>query len=114
MAKRQIALSRVAEDALRTLGTQIRIARHRKGWTAADLGARIGVSPRTVTAIEAGTPGSAVGSVLNAAVMTGVPLFTPDPAELRRERRHAGDVLALIPSRTVGPRAGDDPDDFNF
>lgn len=114
MTKRTVELHRVAGDALHTLGDRIRLGRHSRGWTAAELGTRIGVSARTVRAIEEGSPGAAVGSVFNAAVMVGVSLFTPDRTELARMRRRGEDVVALIPSRTHSPRAKGTPDDFAF
>ena len=42
MAKRQVVPQPQTLDAARTLGAQIRMARHERGWTAADLAARIG------------------------------------------------------------------------
>lgn len=102
-----------AQDALVVLGQQIRTARVKRGWTAANLAARIGVSPTTVTAVEAGTPGTAAGTVLNAAVMTGVPLFgTDDPFELVRLRRSGEQMLALIKQRVYVSTADDDGSDF--
>ena len=50
MAKRLVSPTRAATDALVVLGTQLRAARHDKNWTAAELGARIGADPRTITA----------------------------------------------------------------
>lgn len=114
MAKSEIMLNRTANDALRTLAGQIRLARHRKGWTAADLGARIGVSGRTVSAIESAQPGVAIGTVLNAAAVTGVPLFGAEGSELARLRRRGEESVALIPARTYRPRQLDSSDDLDF
>lgn len=36
-------------------GEFFKLARHKKNWTAADLGARVGTSARTITAIEKGS-----------------------------------------------------------
>ncbi len=100
MAKRVVAMSKGADDALRVLAAQIRLARHAKGWTAADLAARIGVTPTTVTSLESARPGVSVGTVLNAAVVTGVRLFGAEGLELTRMRRRGEENLALIPDRT--------------
>ncbi|HEY5857356.1 MAG TPA: helix-turn-helix transcriptional regulator [Aldersonia sp.] len=77
MAKREIAATRAAADALAVIGAHVRLARHEKNWTAADLGARVGASARTITAIEKGSPGVAVGTVLSAASVVGVPSSVP-------------------------------------
>jgi transcriptional regulator with XRE-family HTH domain len=117
MSKRMVAPSRVAEDALTVLGTQIRLARHEKNWTAAELGMRVGVGARTITAIERGAPGVAVGTVLSAAAVLGIPLFGPEYGELARLRRHGEERIALIPSREYQPRstpADGDDDNLDF
>ena len=112
MARRRIAPTRAAGDALAVLGTQIRLARHAKNWTAEDLGSRIGAGARTITAIERGAPGVAIGTVLSAAAVLGVPLFGADSDELARLRRRGEERVALLPSREYQPRStssgGDD------
>lgn len=49
----------------RALGTRyaVRLARHQNNLTVADLGARIGVSARTITSIEKANPGVAIGTM---------------------------------------------------
>ena len=112
MAKRAIAPTRAAADALAVLGTQIRAARHVKKWTAADLGMRIGADPRTITAIERGAPGVSIGTVFSAASVLGVPLFGADDDEIARLRRRGEERVALIPTREYQPRStGPDADD---
>lgn len=94
-----------AADAARVLGQQIRMARHERGWTATSLAERLGVSPVTVRAIESGAPGTAIGTVLTAAVLTGVPLFgVEDKAELARMRLRGEERLALIGKRVRTPK----------
>lgn len=117
MSKRVVAPSRAAADALAVLGAQIRLARHEKNWTAAELGMRIGVGARTVTAIERGAPGVAIGTVLSAASMLSIPLFGAEDDELARLRRRGEERIALIPSREYQSRstpAGGDDDDLDF
>jgi len=89
--------------ALQALGSQIAAARRELGWTAAELAGRLGVTPQLVTRIEKGAPGTAIGTVLEAAVVCGVPLFGVDPADraalgavAERERNR----VALLPART--------------
>lgn len=114
MSKKTIVPNRVASDALAVLGAQIRVARHDKKWTASGLGRRIGVGPRTITAIERGAPGVAIGTVLTAAAVLGVPLFGAEGFELARLRRRGEERVALLPSREYHPRSTLDDNDLNF
>ncbi len=43
------------------LGQRIRVARIRRGWSVADLAARAGINRNTLTALEQGKPGTAMG-----------------------------------------------------
>lgn len=117
MARRTIAPLPATSDALNVLGQQIRMARHRRGWTIAELAARAGISSPTVIGMESGAPGTAIGTVFNVAVLVGVPLFgVEDRAELTRMRRRGEEHLALIPSRVHRGTPTDDAsdDDFDF
>lgn len=102
MAKKERAYLPATSLVLDILGSQIAAARRELGWSAADLGGRLGVTPQLVTRMERGAPGTAIGTVFEAAVVCGVPLFGVDPADpasLRAiaEREHSR--LALLPSR---------------
>jgi transcriptional regulator with XRE-family HTH domain len=99
MAKLAIPIDTETSDALKLLGAQIRLARHAKGWTAENLAQRVGVSKRTMLAVEAGSASVAVGTVFSAAVVAGVPLFQMTGRDLAREVRSTERVLALLPSR---------------
>ena len=114
MAKRPIDLRPQAADALRVLGDQIREARRALGWTASELADRTGITQRTVLAIEAGKPGTAIGNVFNAAITAGVPLFgVEDRYEMARLRRRGEEMLALLPQRVRAPHTDDeDASDF--
>jgi transcriptional regulator with XRE-family HTH domain len=114
VAKSEVVPTRTAGDALAVLAAQVRLARHHKNWTAADLGARIGVSARTITSIERGSPGVAIGTVLSAASVAGVPLFGASGEELARLRRRGEERVALIPTREYQPRSGADTDGLDF
>ncbi|WP_166347347.1 helix-turn-helix transcriptional regulator [Phytoactinopolyspora limicola] len=118
MARKVVSPLPATSDALGVLGNQVRIARHDRGWTVAELAARVGVSSPTVLAIESGAPGTAIGTVFNAAFLVGVPLFgVEDRAELARMRRRGEEHIALIPSRVqaaTSRKAGDDTDDLDF
>lgn len=43
------------------LGQRIRVARIRRGWSVADLADKVGINRNTLTALELGKPGTAVG-----------------------------------------------------
>lgn len=43
------------------LGQRIRVARIRRGWSVADLAAKASINRNTLTALEQGRPGTAIG-----------------------------------------------------
>ncbi len=98
-------------DALSALGAQIGVARRELGWSSADLADRLGVGAAVVSRIEQGVPGTSVGTVLEAAVLCGVPLFGVDATELHTVAEHTRTRLALLPQR-VRVSAKEIPDDF--
>ncbi|MDP1612465.1 MAG: helix-turn-helix domain-containing protein [Sulfuritalea sp.] len=50
-----------ASERVAQLGQRIRIARLRRGWSVADLASKAGINRNTLTALEMGKPGTAVG-----------------------------------------------------
>ena len=50
-----------AAEHITQLGQRIRVARIRRGWSVADLASKAGVNRNTVTALELGKPGTAIG-----------------------------------------------------
>ncbi|WP_147794196.1 helix-turn-helix domain-containing protein [Cellulomonas sp. Y8] len=97
--------------ALMAIGAQIGAARRELRWTASDLAGRLGVTPALVARIEKGAPGTAVGTVFEAAVVCGVPLFQAEPLELQRVAEHERMRVALLPRR-VRHRPPEISDDF--
>lgn len=112
MAKRAVELTPEAAEAIAILGQQIRRGRVRKGWTVASLAERVGVSPPTISAIEAGSAGASIGNVLNAAVTVGVRLFGAERDELIALRRRGEEIIALLPQRVIEERGDDAVPDF--
>jgi len=98
-------------DAVAALGAHIAVARRELGWTAAQLAGRLGVSPDLVTRIEKGAPGTAIGTVMEAAVLCGVPIFGVEASELGRVADAARTQVALLPQRVRTPRT-EISDDF--
>lgn len=100
--KKKLALLPSTTYALGTFGAQIALARRELGWTAADLAERLGVTPNLVSRIERGSPGSSIGTVFEAAVLCGLPLFETNPKDVRAMAALAETQrlrLALLPSR---------------
>ena len=50
-----------AAERVAQLGQRIRIARIRRGWSAVDLASKAGINRNTLTALELGKPGTAIG-----------------------------------------------------
>ena len=73
-----------------------------------ELAERTGVSRPTINKVEQGDPGVAIGTVLEAAVLVGVPLFDVDPDVRDRYRAQKRSELALLPSRARPRRKVDD------
>jgi transcriptional regulator with XRE-family HTH domain len=100
MAKRDVPLAPIVRDALSVLGNLIAIARAERGWTQAALARRAGISPVTISRIEEGMAGTAIGTAFHVANLVGVPIFgIEDRGELARLRRQGEDTLALLPTR---------------
>lgn len=98
-------------EALEILGVAIRTGRIWSGWTVEELAERVGVSHTTIRKAERGDPGTAVGTVFEAAVLVGVPLFDPDPTSRARYSAAKRGELALLPEAARRPRKRFD-DDF--
>lgn len=77
-------------DVLRLIGARIRLARWRAGLNTTDFARVLGINRHTVEAIEAGSPRTAIGTVLEAARQLGIRVLetTPDPG------RQADDLAA--------------------
>lgn len=113
MTKRTVPLRPHVQDALTVWGQLIRRGRLERGWTARDLAARANVSEQTVYAAEAGSRGTAVGTMMDLADLVGVPIFgVEDRSELAIRRQRGEEMLALLPSRVRRPKVRSVDDDF--
>lgn len=100
MGRERISMPTAAREAVSILGQLVRLARQDRGWTLEELGARTGVSARTVRLIEHGDANVSLGNVFNVATTVGVPLFgTDDVRELSRMRIQGQERIALLPAR---------------
>ena len=94
------------------LGQRIRIARIRRGWSAADLAARAGINRNTLAALEHGRAGTAIGVCFTVLWALGLDktlggVADPD-ADLHGKALEAADR----PARAGGARKADDEHDF--
>lgn len=109
--KRDHSYLPATREAVNALGAQIAAARRELGWTAQDLAQRLGVTAQLVGRIERGSAGTSIGTVIEAAVLCGIPLFGVDAADLGQVAGRARARLALLPER-VRPRVLELDNDF--
>lgn len=53
-----------AAERVTEIGQRIRVARTRRGWSIAELAAKAGINRNTLTALELGKPGTAIGACI--------------------------------------------------
>jgi transcriptional regulator with XRE-family HTH domain len=100
-------LSPRTNEAVRLLGARIQLARRERRWTLQELAERAGVTAVTMRKVERGDPSVRLGVAFEAATLTGVALFDPDPSRRRLEAERVDDRLAVLP-RLVRRRQVDD------
>ena len=76
-----------------------------------DLAERAGISAPTLLKVEHGDPSVSLGTALDLAVLTGVPLFFEDRDRLASEARQARERSVLLAQR-VRPTVGEPDYDF--
>jgi len=103
--------SKLTDQALTLFGQQIKLARKQRRMSEQDLASRIGVARATLQKIENGEPQVSIGTVFEAAVLVGVPLFDPEATSLRPHLDRIDDKLALMPTYIRTPKK-DVKDDF--
>jgi transcriptional regulator with XRE-family HTH domain len=103
-------LSPLTTEALRLLASSIKTQRLRRSWSIDELARRVGVSHPTIIKVERADPTVAIGTVLEAATLVGVPLFDPDPLVRTRHMERLTAELKLLPQagRMTGAEADDD------
>jgi transcriptional regulator with XRE-family HTH domain len=73
-----------------------------------ELADRVGVTAVTMGKVERGDPSVRLGIAFEAAALTGVPLFDPDPSRRRLEGERIDDRLAVLPQLVRRPAEVDD------
>ena len=105
------AYARQTREAATLLGQLIRAGRIDRNLSVQALAERIGVSRDLMQRIEHGDPRVGLGVAFEAAVVVGVPLFTPEPSRLASERARIEEKLSLLP-KAVRPRGDKVKDAF--
>ena len=98
-----VTTSSQTRAALSALARQIAIARRESGRSAQDVAERAGISRKTLSKVEHGDPGVAIGTVFEVATLLGVPLFTEDRRDLAAFNSRLEDRLTLLPDRVRTP-----------
>lgn len=100
----------VAEQVIQ-VGHRIRIARIRRGWSVADLANKAGINRNTLTALELGKPGTAVGVCFTVLWALGLDRTLDGVADPDADLHGKALEAARRPSRAGKQRkAGDDYD----
>ena len=100
--------SRATLEALKLLGTLIRLERKKRKMTIEELSVRAGISRSLVTRIEKGDSQCTIGAAFEAATVVGVPLFTVTTEEKTRRREIVDETLALLPKRIRNVKSEND------
>jgi transcriptional regulator with XRE-family HTH domain len=103
-------ISMLTAEALQLLAASIKIQRLQRRWSINELAQRVGVSHPTIMKVERGDPTVAVGTVLEAAILVGVPLFDPEPRIRAFHKDRLATELALLPqaARQIKREVDDD------
>ena len=94
------------------LGQRVRIARLRRGWSVTDLAGKAGINRNTLTALEKGKPGTAIGVCVTVLWALGLEKSLEGVADPDADL-HGKSLEALRrPKRAGKPRM--DRDDYDF
>lgn len=94
------------------LGQRIRVARIRRGWSVADLASKAGVNRNTLTALELGKPGTAVGVCFTVLWALGLDKSMETVADPDADLHGKALEASRRPTRAGKPRKASDDYDF--
>jgi transcriptional regulator with XRE-family HTH domain len=94
------------------LGQRIRVARIRRGWSVADLASKAGINRNTLTALELGRPGTAVGVCFTVLWVLGLDRTLDGVADPDADLHGKALEAARRPSRAGKPRKASEDYDF--
>jgi DNA-binding XRE family transcriptional regulator len=110
MSKFEIPME-VSERVAR-LGQRIRLARIRRGWSVADLANKAGINRNTLTALELGKPGTAVGVCFTVLWALGLDKSLDAVADPDADLHGKALEASRRPTRAGKPRKVSDDYDF--
>ena len=102
---------RVAEQVTQ-LGHRIRLARIRRGWSVADLASKAGINRNTLTALELGKAGTALGVCFTVLWALGLDRTLDGVADPDADLHGKALEAARRPSRAGKPRKASNDYDF--
>jgi len=94
------------------LGQRIRLARIRRGWSVADLAGKAGINRNTLTALELGKPGTAVGVCFTVLWALGLEKSLDVVADPDADLHGKALEASRRPTRAGKPRKASDDYDF--
>lgn len=110
MSKFEIPLE--VSDQLEKLGQRVRVARLRRGWSVMELASKAGINRNTLTALEQGKPGTAVGVYCTVLWALGVNRTLDGVADPDADLHGKALEAAQRRSRAGKPRTAKDDYDF--
>ena len=99
-------------ESVAKLGSRIRVARVRRGWSAADLAAKAGINRNTLTALEQGRAGTAIGVCFTVLWALGLDKTLDGVADPDADLHGKALEAAARPARAGRARKADDDHDF--
>jgi transcriptional regulator with XRE-family HTH domain len=94
------------------LGQRIRVARLRRGWSVADLASKAGINRNTLTALELGKPGTAIGVCVTVLWALGLDRSLDTVADPDGDLHGKALEAARRPTRAGKARKANDDYDF--
>jgi transcriptional regulator with XRE-family HTH domain len=101
-----------ATERIAQLGQRIRVARIRRGWSVAGLAGKAGINRNTLTALELGKPGTAVGVCFTVLWALGLDKSLDAVADPDTDLHGKALEASRRPKRAGKPRKARDDYDF--
>lgn len=101
-----------ATEQVAQLGQRIRVARIRRGWSVADLAGKAGINRNTLTALELGKSGTAIGVCFTVLWALGLDKSLDTVADPDTDLHGKALEASRRPKRAGKPRKASDDYDF--